>query len=98
MQNNLTEWRCNNEIFGVLIEKIELFPGYALDMKNVNPSPNIAPILALFLNKKDSRGMAYWFAGANGFLGGERPQNILRVDPCRVLLAAKDELLGVTHG
>ncbi|RYY04585.1 MAG: hypothetical protein EOO53_01880 [Gammaproteobacteria bacterium] len=98
MKIQLSEWKSANQIFSVFNDHIELFPAYIFHQNKLQPLAQLFPILTLFLNKKDDWGVAYWFAGANGFLGGERPQNIIRVDPYRVWLAAKDELLGVTHG
>ena len=47
---------------------------------------------------KDGWGLAYWFASANSFLGGKRPQDVLLESPERVLAAAADEMAEVAHG
>lgn len=46
--------------------------------------------------------MAFWFAGANGWIDGDSPQSILinkqydRYDS--LIEAAKEEIRGITHG
>lgn len=93
------KWKASNKIFSVRYRSEELFPIYALDKSNgFNPVSGLKPILELFKGVKDSWGIAYWFAGANGFLGGTPPQDLLQSEPALVLEAAKDELQGVTHG
>ena len=72
---------------------------YILDKYNgYSPYSGLKPVLELFSGVKNSWGCAYWFAGANGFLNGARPQACLAANPETVLAAAKIELEGVTHG
>lgn len=94
----LRAWKETKMIFSVVHEGVELFPAYAFADIKPQPLPALRAILILFDGKKNDWGAAYWFAGANGYLGGKRPQNVLQTDPEAVLLAAKDELAGVTHG
>lgn len=94
----LRVWKEAKMIFSVLHEDVELFPVYAFGDDRLQPLGGLQAILMLLTGKKDDWGMAYWFAGANGYLGGKRPQDVLRTNPDEVLLAAKDELAGVTHG
>jgi len=91
-------WKETKMIFSVLHERVELFPAYAFTDDKLQPCAGLQVILTLFDGKKNDWGAAYWFAGANGFLGGKRPQDVLRINPDEVLLAAEDELAGVTHG
>lgn len=93
------KWKASNKIFSVRFKSDELYPIYALDKSNgFNPVSGLKPILDEFAGFKDSWGAAYWFAGANGYLGGKLPQDLLQSQPALVLEAAKDELQGVTHG
>lgn len=85
-------------LFSVDHEGIELFPAYAFTDDQLQPLSGLQAILTLFAGKKDDWGVAYWFASANGYLGGKPPQDVLRTNPEEVLLAVKDELAGVTHG
>ncbi len=78
---------------------VDYFPAYALDAPaGYSPLKGLAKILAIFDGRKDDWGLAYWFASANSFLGGQRPQDLLGVRADRVALAAEDELAGVAHG
>ena len=54
-------------------------------------------VLKIFREKSSTR-LAFWFAALNSFLDDERPQDVLAVDPDRVISAAKDETAGVQHG
>ncbi|RYY02348.1 MAG: hypothetical protein EOO53_12220 [Gammaproteobacteria bacterium] len=95
----VTKWKAAQKIFSVNYLSEELYPVYAFDAQNgYQPAEVLKPIIELFLGKKDSWGIAYWFASANGFLGGKSPQDILEIDPARVLRAALDEVRGITHG
>ena len=86
-------------IFSIRNEETELFPLYALNPNaGYGLAKELANIIEIFRERKDEWGIAYWFAGANGFLGGRRPQDILHTDPEAVLAAAKDEAMSTTHG
>jgi hypothetical protein len=98
LEIQLEAWKETKTIFSVLHDGLELFPAYAFTDDNLQPLIGLQAILRLFADKKDNWGMAYWFAGANGYLGGKRPQDVLQINPENVLLAAEDELAGVTHG
>lgn len=94
-----TKWKSSHKIFCVKYQGEELYPIYALDKNNnFRPLDGLQAILKLFAGRKEGWGVAYWFAGANSFLGGRRPQDLLESDPGLVLQAAQDELEGVTHG
>lgn len=93
------KWKAEKKIFSVKHKGSEWFPIYAIDThNNFRPVKGLQPILKAFDDTKDSWGLAYWFAGVNSFLGGERPQDVLQNDPVKVLAAAKDEMAGIQHG
>jgi len=93
------KWKSKRSIFAIHSRGTDYFPEYALDPnEGYRPVKTLAAILAVFKDRKDGWGVAYWFAGANGFLGGRRPQDLLVSDPNAVLEAAKDEVAGITHG
>jgi hypothetical protein len=96
LEVQLRLWKEKKDILSVVHERVELFPAYAFADK-LQPFAELKAILMLFDAKKNYWGTAYWFAGANGYLDGQRPQNVLQPDPDRVLPAAEDELAGVTH-
>ncbi len=97
LEVQLRLWKEKKDILSVVHERVELFPAYAFTDK-LQPFDELKAILMLFDGKKNDWGTAYWFAGANGYLDGQRPQDVLQTDPDSVLLAAEDELAGVTHG
>lgn len=93
------KWKSKGIIFAIHSRGTDYFPEYALDPnEGYRPVKNLADILAVFKDRKDGWGLAYWFAGANGFLDGHRPQDLLVSNPNAVLEAAKDEVAGITHG
>lgn len=98
LEIQLRAWRETKMIFSVLHEGTELFPAYAFSIDKLQPIAGLQAVLMLFAGKRNEWGAAYWFAGANGYLGGKRPQDVLRTNPGEVLLAAHDALTGVTHG
>lgn len=92
-------WKINKKIFSVRNNDVELFPSYAFDRSNQwSPRESLSLIIKSFEARKSDWAIAIWLAGANGFLGGKRPQDIL-VQNVEVLQAAIiDELKGITHG
>ncbi len=93
------KWKKQRQIFAIHHGVVDYFPGYGLDPKaGFRPFKAMAQILKVFGDRKDSWGVAYWFLSANGFLGGERPQDVLATEPQRVIDAAEDEVQEITHG
>jgi hypothetical protein len=91
-------WNKDGLIFAINYRNVDYVPGYGLDPTTFRPIKALAPVLEVFQGKKDAWGLAYWFASANSFLGGRRPQDLLLTAPAEVLAAAKDEMAGVVHG
>ena len=92
------KWKRNRDIFAIQHGRDDYFPLYALNPDDYRPRKQMAEILRVFGKAKDGWGLAFWFAALNGFLDDERPQDVLSVDPDRVIAAAKDEVAGVQHG
>lgn len=93
------EWILSKRIFAVEIGEKEFIPFYALNPEqNFSPHTILTEILEVFSGKKNSWSMAFWFSAMSGYLGGERPKDLLTTQPELVLAAAKDESQGVTHG
>jgi hypothetical protein len=93
------EWILSKRIFSVEIAETEFIPFYALDPeKNFSPYVVLTEIIQIFAEQKNSWSIAFWFGTANGFLGGQRPKNLLKTQPELVLSAAIDEAAGITHG
>lgn len=92
------KWKRNRDIFAIHHGRDDLFPLYALNPDDHRPRRQMAEILHIFGDAKDGWGLAFWFAALNSILDDERPQDVLAVDPDRVIAAAKDEMAGVQHG
>ncbi len=92
-------WKRDRQIFAIRHQGLDYFPAYGLDAETgFRPLKPMAPILAVFGDEKDGWGLAYWFASVNGFMGGERPQDLLLKSPDLVLAAAVDEMAEIAHG
>jgi hypothetical protein len=92
------KWKRNREIYAIQQGRDDYFPLYALNPDDHRPRKQMAEILRIFGDAKDGWGLAFWFAALNSFLDDERPQDVLAIDPDRVIAAAKDEMAGVQHG
>jgi hypothetical protein len=92
------KWKRDQDIFAIRQGREDYFPLYALNPDDHRPRKQMAEILRIFGDAKDGWGLAFWFAALNSFLDDERPQDVLAVDPDRVIAAAKDEMAGVQHG
>ncbi|HBO1833575.1 TPA: hypothetical protein L4G11_001256 [Pseudomonas aeruginosa] len=92
-------WLREGRIFSIHLDGGEYFPCYALDaLADYRPLRVVSDVLAAFGTTKDSWGVAFWFASANSYLGGKRPQELLVTQPDLIVAAAYDELQGVAHG
>ena len=91
-------WKKDGQIFAIRHQGNDYFPAWALDARaNYRPSKHLAAVLRAIGDRKDGWGLAYWFAAVNSMLGGKRPQDLLAVEPQRVLAAALDEMAEITH-
>lgn len=97
--NQLAKWLDGGEMFAVNHQGIDYFPAYGFDQQDsFSPLSSMAKVIETLGQSKDGWGLAYWFASSNSFLGGQRPQDLLAVDPQAVVAAAMDELSGALHG
>lgn len=97
--SQLQKWLGSGEMFAVNHQGIDYFPAYGFDQQDTfRPLTSMAKVIETLGQSKDSWGLAYWFASSNSFLGGQRPQDLLAVDPEAVVAAAMDELNGALHG
>lgn len=93
------KWKRDRAIFAVQHNGIDYFPLYALDSDaNYKPYPVLKEVLNVFQGSKSGWSLAFWFAGLNSFLDDRRPQDLLEIEPERVVAAARDEVDGLTHG
>lgn len=94
-----TKWKAEKKLFSIKKDGADLYPIYAIDIQNnYRPAKGLQAIIQEFGERKDGWALAYWFVGSNSFLGGSKPQDLLKTDPKRVLEAARDEIAGVIHG
>ena len=92
-------WKREGAIFAIPYKGIDYYPLYALDPnENYRPYKQLAEVLRIFADTKDSWGLAFWFAGLNSFLDDKRPQDVLATHASRIIAAARDEVEGVQHG
>ncbi len=83
-----SRWKKNRQIFAVRHNGGDLYP--AFQFREQEPHPTIAKILATLPDTMSGWKIAFWFAGANGWLGGARPMDQLdAVD--QVVSAARHE-------
>lgn len=95
----LDGWEARGHIFSIEHAGGSLFPTYAFqDGIGLGPVPDLKAILDVLRTKKDGWGIAFWFASSNEYIGGCRPQDALLFEAGKLLLAATDEVSGITHG
>jgi hypothetical protein len=93
------KWKRDEAIFACQYKGVDYFPRYALDSLNsYRPYKALVAILKRFGETKSGWSAAFWFAGLNSFLDGQRPQDLLATRPDLVIAAAQDEVDGVQHG
>lgn len=94
-----SKWKREKRIFAIRHEGVDYFPLYGLDeTASYRPLAALKEVIAVLEPMKDGWAMAYWFMSVNGWLGGKRPQDLLRSSPQRVVAAAREEVTGITHG
>ncbi|KAB0496565.1 hypothetical protein [Pseudomonas vancouverensis] len=95
----LRAWLRDGTIISVSDRRQEYFPAFAFgDATEPRPIVEFAAVVKVLREKKDGWGMAFWFVSSNHFLGGYRPQDLLRSTPERVRRAAEAEVAGILHG
>lgn len=93
-----SKWRREGQIFSVRLDGTDYFPGYGLDRDTgYRPLKALKKVLEVFKGHKEGWGLAYWFSSHNSFLGGKRPQDLLKTQPGQVLAAAQDALQAIDH-
>jgi len=87
-------WHNEKKIFSVRDGDREYFPRFQFDQEGA-PLPIIAELLAILgqYKARSDWDNALWFAGANGWLDGPCPVELLLADPELVRDAAEQEVL-----
>jgi len=94
-----SKWKRDKRLFAIRHEGVDYFPLYGLDeTASYRPLPALKEVISALEAVKDGWEMAYWFMSVNSWLGGKRPQDLLRSAPQQVLVAAQEEVAGITHG
>lgn len=93
-----SKWKSKKLIFSISHRGVDYFPSYALDpATDYRPRAATKAVIDAFGDTKGGWGLAYWFASVNSFLGGRRPQDVIKEDPERVIAAAQDAVVGAVH-
>src|SRR3954470_23217760 len=80
-------WRQEQKVVAVDVDGGQRFPGFQFG-GNGRPLPVIADVLATVGDRLTGWALALWFTGGNGWLGGQRPVDVLDGDPELVVEAA----------
>lgn len=83
-------WKSDGRIFSVEHQGKNYFPGFQFS-KEGQPLPVIAEVLQILTPKFSPWELALWFSANNGWLGGQRPIELLASDAARVAEAARRE-------
>lgn len=86
-------WRKEGRIFAVTHRGQTYFPGFQFGADG-RPLPVVAEVLRALGEDAPAWQTALWFTGANGWLGGARPVDLLTGEPGRVAAAAQREATG----
>lgn len=71
-----SRWSTSGRIFAVPVDQAQRFPGYQFDEEG-RPRPVVANVIGRLAPHLTAWELALWFVGANGWLGGERPVDVL---------------------
>ena len=86
-------WRSRREVFAVSWQGTTVYPGFQFD-DDGRPFPVIAQVLAVVGDDGSGWPLALWFTGADGWLDGHRPVDLLHEDPDAVVEAARRSTRG----
>ncbi|MBW8875138.1 MAG: hypothetical protein JF614_09250 [Acidobacteria bacterium] len=87
-------WREQGKIFTVTYQGATHIPRFQFDKRGF-PLPAIAGVIKALGAKTSEWGLGMWFTAANGWLGGQRPVDLLKDDPERVVRVAEQEAAGL---
>jgi hypothetical protein len=90
-----SRWKAEGKVFTTSSAGQQRFPGFQFGPDG-RPLPVIAQVLTLLGGRLSGWELALWFTGSNGWLGGERPVDVLDSDAELVVDAAghlADDLL-----
>jgi hypothetical protein len=82
-----SRWRREGRLFAVKVDGVIRYPGFQLDADG-RVVPAVRDVLGELAGKLNGWELALWFTGANGWLGGLRPVDVLTSAPEQVTRAA----------
>ena len=91
-----TRWRRQGKILAVDFGGQLLFPAFQFDAQG-KPLPVIERLLTILAPANNEWAIAIWLITPNGWLGGQRPVELLMSDPDAVCEAARDEVDGTVY-
>jgi hypothetical protein len=83
-------WKQEGKVFSVPHQGSACYPAFQFDAEG-RPYPAVAGALKALDRGLSEWGLALWFTGASGWLGGRRPVDLLATEPGRVMEAAERE-------
>lgn len=93
------KWKRDGLIFAIHHKSCDYYPDYGLNAEaGYKPVKALADVIAVLQERKDSWGMAFWFAADNSHLAGKTPKDLLAAAPQRVMAAAREEVSETAHG
>ena len=87
-------WKQEGKILSVNHQGLLFFPAFQFD-DDGQPLPVLVSILSSVGRQSEGWELALWFIAANGWLGGRRPVDLLRIEPEAVARAAEREAEGL---
>lgn len=87
-------WKQEGRIFSVTHHGTTYYPGFQFDGEG-RPLPVIAEVIRRLGAKGGEWELALWFTAANGWLGGQRPVDLLESAPEEAVQAAEREAEGL---
>lgn len=83
-------WRNEGKIFAVEQRGMRLYPGFQFDSDSWSPKPIVGNVLSALPTKgMSSWEIALWWTAANGWLGSQRPVDLIDSDEKAILSAAR---------
>ncbi len=86
--------RLERKILTLESQGVSYVPSFQFDETGL-PRPTIAEVIAILGKDTSDWGVALWFTGANGWLDGQRPIDLLADNPKEVIQAAEHEAAGL---
>lgn len=99
LMRSLLKAESQRRIFSIAHQGQVFYPNYAF-ASNAGPDllTHLAQVMSALGPTKNGWDLAFWFRSSNNFLGNKRPEDILDLEPEKVLSAAYEEAADVMPG